>query len=98
MEKSRFSAVEDIINNILILLSVRHFLQSPQLVSDGAVCLCKFHRDLTNSLKFNKQSILQRGGILGLFWRQMPQNTAVENLQERLSSRSFCVLCDAIDI
>lgn len=49
-------------------------------------------------LIINVDKFLQRGGILGLFWRQMPQNTAVENLQERLSSRSFCVLCDTIDI
>ena len=40
---------------------------SPQTVSNGAVCLCKFHRDLTNSLKFNKQAILQRGRILIAF-------------------------------
>lgn len=40
------------------------FLQSYLIVSDSAVCLCKFHCDLTNSLKFNMQAILQRGRIL----------------------------------
>lgn len=49
---------------IIKTLFVHQFLPLPQLVSDGAVCLCKFHRDLTNSLKFNKQAILQRGRIL----------------------------------
>ena len=49
---------------IIKTLFVHQFLPLPQLVSDGAVCLCKFHRDLTNSLKFNKQAILQRGRVL----------------------------------
>ena len=40
------------------------FLQSYLIVSDSAVCLCKFHCDLTNSLKFNMQAILQRRRIL----------------------------------
>lgn len=43
------------------------FLQSYLIVSDSAVCLCKFHCDLTNSLKFNMQAILQRRGILIAF-------------------------------
>lgn len=49
------------------------FLPSPHTVSDSAVCLCKFHCDLTNSLKFNMQAILQRGGVLiSLFRRSFP--------------------------
>lgn len=43
------------------------FLQSYLIVSDSAVCLCKFHCDLTNSLKFNMQAILQRGRVLTAF-------------------------------
>lgn len=47
-----------------INLFVHPFLLSPLTASDSVVCLCKFHRDLTNSLKFNMQAILQRGRIL----------------------------------
>ena len=43
---------------------VHPILLSPQTVSYSAVCLCKFHCDLTNSLKFNMKAILQRGRIL----------------------------------
>ena len=39
-------------------------LPSPQTVSDGAVCLCKFRKNLTKYLILNMWSILQRGGIL----------------------------------
>ena len=43
------------------------FLPPPQTASDSAVCLCIFHCNLTNTLKFNMQAILQRGGILIVF-------------------------------
>lgn len=43
---------------------VHLFFPSLQTVSDSVVCLCKFHCDLTNSLKFNMRTILQRGRIL----------------------------------
>ena len=49
---------------IIKTLFVHQFLPLPQTVSDSVVCLCKFHCDLTNSLKFNMQAILQRGRIL----------------------------------
>lgn len=39
-------------------------LPSPQTVSDGAVCLCKFRKNLTKYLILNMWSILQRGRIL----------------------------------
>lgn len=45
-------------------LFAQYVCQSSQTVSDGLVCLCKFHHDLTNDLKFNMQVILQRGGVL----------------------------------
>ena len=51
----------------LFYLFVHPFLPSSLTVLDGAVCLCKFHCDLTNSLKFNMQAILQRGRILVRF-------------------------------
>lgn len=35
------------------------------------------------------KQFLQRGGILGLFWGQMPQNTALENFLMRPSGRIF---------
>ena len=37
------------------------------IASDSAVCLCKFHQNLTNGLKFNMQAILQRGRVLTAF-------------------------------
>lgn len=40
------------------------FLPSPHAVSDGAVCLRKFHRLLHNLLIINVDKFLQRGGIL----------------------------------
>ena len=43
------------------------FLPPPQTASDSAVCLCIFHCNLTNTLKFNMQAILQRGRILMRF-------------------------------
>lgn len=52
---------------IIKTLFVHQFLPLPQTVSDSVVCLCKFHCDLTNSLKFNMQAILQRGGVLAAF-------------------------------
>lgn len=45
-------------------LFAQYVCLSPQTVSGSAVCLCKFHYDLTNSLKFNIQAILQRRGVL----------------------------------
>lgn len=45
-------------------LFVHPFFPSPQTVSSSAVCLCKFHEDLTNYLIFNVQAILQRGRVL----------------------------------
>ena len=70
------------------------FLPSHHAVSDGAVCLRKFHRLLHNLLIINVDKFLQRGRVLSLFWRQRPQNTRLINLQERLGGRSFCVFCD----
>ena len=52
---------------IIKTLFVHQFLPLPQLVSDGTVCLCKFHEGLTNYLIFNAQAILQRGRILVRF-------------------------------
>lgn len=89
---------QNIEKGLFVNLFAVRLRSSPQTVSDDAVCLRKFYLLLHNMLIINTDKFLQRGGILGLFWRQMPQNTAVENLQERLSSRSFCVLCDTIDI
>ena len=40
------------------------FLPSPQTVSDGAVCLCKFHCLLHNILIINVDKFLQRGRVL----------------------------------
>ena len=42
-------------------------LPSPQTVSDGAVCLCKFRKNLTKYLILNMWSILQRGRVLTAF-------------------------------
>lgn len=36
----------------------------PQPVSDGAVCLRKFHQLLHNMLIINTDKFLQRGGVL----------------------------------
>lgn len=33
-------------------LFAQYVCLSPQLASDGAVCLCKFHKNLTNYLIF----------------------------------------------
>ena len=46
---------------------VQTFLTSPQTVSDGAVCLRKFHWLLHNVLIINIDKFLQRGRILTLF-------------------------------
>ena len=78
---------------IIKTLFVHQFLPLPQLVSDGAVCLCKFHRDLTNSLKFNKQAILQRGGVLiSLFRRSFPGRDIGDKKEERSQDRSLFVV------
>ena len=45
-------------------LFVHLFLQSPQPVSDGAVCLRKFHLVFHNILIINMYKFLQRGRIL----------------------------------
>ena len=42
-------------------------LPSPQTVSDGAVCLRKFHWLLHNALIINIDKFLQRGRILEAF-------------------------------
>ena len=52
---------------IKLSLFVHHFLPSPQPVSDGAVCLCKFHLLLRNILITNIDEFLQRGRILITF-------------------------------
>lgn len=49
---------------IHVSLFVHTFLPSPQPVSDGAVCLCKFHQLLHNILIINTDKFLQRGRIL----------------------------------
>ena len=46
---------------------VSSFLPSPQTVSDGAVCLRKFHWLLHNMLIINIDKFLQRGRILIAF-------------------------------
>ncbi len=43
---------------------VPSFLLSPQTVSDGAVCLRKFHWLLHNVLIINIDKFLQRGRVL----------------------------------
>ena len=50
-------------------LFVSSFLPSPQTVSDGVVCLRKFHWLLHNILIINTDKFLQRGGVLIAFKR-----------------------------
>lgn len=58
MEKSDKGDGSHIWKNSIKSLFVHPFPLSPQTASDSAVCLCKFHCNLTNSLKFNMQAIL----------------------------------------
>ena len=60
-------------------LFVSSFLPSPQTVSDGVVCLRKFHWLLHNILIINTDKFLQRGGILIAFRQVKQLNTSAIN-------------------
>lgn len=64
MEKSDKGDGRNIWRNCLKSLFVHPFLLSPQPVSDGVVCLCKFHWLRCNILIINTDKFLQRGRIL----------------------------------
>ena len=60
-------------------LFVSSFLPSPQTVSDGVVCLRKFHWLLHNILIINTDKFLQRGGILLAVRQDQQLNTSAIN-------------------
>ena len=70
---------------------VLHFLPSPQTVSDGAVCLRKFHLVFHNILIINMYKFLQRGGILIAFGLVKQLNISAINNEICLSRWCFIV-------